>query len=213
MFSRHIWETAGLILSNMGKKSRRIRKDHDLPSYLVELSRKLPKQEAIKQYTSKIRDAFVAGPIAIVDSGCDQTVFGKGWLTPESTINRDPSCPGIQGAFSETCVRVACGTGYSTFTSLGGDPLGILRINQGLIHPSPGDETMISEDQMAELDVHMSRKPLGRRLNSQSWVNPVEIHHNGCTSFLPIRVPTSGEMRSLEHYELTPRGKWIRTPH
>ena len=195
----------------MGKKSRRVRNDQDLPSYLTELMKTLSKSEAIKQYTSKIADAFVAGPISIVDNGCDHTVFGKGWLIPESTKYKDSSCPGIAPAFGGDTVSMAIGTGYSTYTTLSGDPLGILRVNQGLVHPSPGNETMISEDQMAEMDVYMSRQSLGRRLFSQSWDNPVEVHHNGCTSFVPIRVPTNGEMRSLKHYELTPREKWNKT--
>ena len=83
----------------MGKSSRRISSNYDLLSYLVELSRKLPKNEAIEQCTSKIADVFTAGPVLVVENGCDQTVFGKGWLIPESTMYRDPSCPGISADF------------------------------------------------------------------------------------------------------------------
>ena len=132
----------------MAKKSKRVRNDNDLSSYLAELKNKLPHNEAVENYVSTTNEVSRAGPVLIMDSGCDQSVLGDGWLVDNSTRYKDPNTPGIRAAFESDMTNMDVATAYSTFTTLSGEPLGIIRMNQALIHPVGGNESMISEDQM-----------------------------------------------------------------
>ena len=44
-------------VSKMAKKSKRIRNDHDLPSYLAELKNRLPYNETVEKHVSTTTEA------------------------------------------------------------------------------------------------------------------------------------------------------------
>ena len=179
-----------------------------IPDYLLRSLRSNSRKGAIKNYVAKVKSVFSRDPVIIWDSGCDQSVLGRGWLPLNETLYTDEHCPGISPALNSKIVKMPIGSAVTTLLDLNGKPVAILRVNQAFLDPQAGKESMISEDQAALAGWLLEKRLIDRRIINKDQGKSLEAHHTGCTSFLRIRYPTKGELARLDTYELTPKEKW-----
>ena len=159
--------------------------DTTLPSFLLKARECTTQEVASKQYCSTVASVFHGGPTLILDSGCDHTVVSQGWKVLPETLYVCPDHPGLTPALgnSDTAVvEMKLGSAISTVLSLTGEPVCIIRVNQAFVLSSGSSESLLSEDQLRTMDVHIQKRKIDSILTSTEWKQPLEVHSTGCTS-------------------------------
>ena len=85
----------------------------------------------------------------------------------------------------------------STVLSLTGEPVCIIRVNQAFVLPLGNSESLLSEDQLRTMDIHIQKRKIDSILTSNEWKQPLEAHSTGYTSFFRICTPTKGDLKRV----------------
>ena len=143
-------------------------------------------------------------PVAIIDSGADRCMFGKGWkfLSPRK-IERDGfsiiKCYSSSQKVSKPCTAV------TTLLDACGNAKAILKMHQAIVPEVQTHESLFANDQLNWAGVMVEAKPKvwggNQRLKHDDW--EIDVLWDGSTKFVKIRYPTKEELQKLPTYILT----------